>query len=49
MVGKRAAQSTSVGGTAAQCLEGMGDRACLPWELAIWPVCHGPLKLGGLH
>jgi hypothetical protein len=48
-VGKRATRSTSVGGTATQCLAGTGDRAHLPWALAIWPVGRGPLKPGGLH
>jgi hypothetical protein len=32
-----------------QYLAGIGDRARLPWVLAIWPVGRGPLKLGGLH
>jgi hypothetical protein len=38
-------------GTTAVCLgqAGMGDQACLPWAMAIWPVGHGPLKLGGLY
>jgi hypothetical protein len=48
-VRKRAAQSASVGGTTTECLAGMGDRARLPWALAIWPVGCGPLKPGGLH
>jgi hypothetical protein len=34
---------------ATQCLAGMGDRARLPWALAIWPVGRGPLKLGDLY
>jgi hypothetical protein len=34
---------------ATECLAGMGDRARLPWALAIWPVGCGPLKPGGLH
>jgi hypothetical protein len=42
-IGKRAVWSTSVGGTATQCLAGTGDRARLPWALVIWPVGRGPL------
>jgi hypothetical protein len=48
-VGKRVAQLASVGGTVTQCLVDMGDRACMRWALAIWPVDRDLLKPGGLY